>query len=179
MSFLTPEMSLFVFTGLKTESELIELFGVEPDDAWTINEEDFHANTDTGKVLHVISGPNSTGVRYDSPSNDDPESEFEARLTALLDRVERLGEPLQRLRASHAYPFGNMEVVLRFHTVVTPGYRTGLIFDLESQNRILALGADVFADFPFTPFDQRDGNRYRPRRTTGDLHQPSADTDSP
>jgi hypothetical protein len=164
MEFIVPAMSLYVFTGLENEDELIDLLGVDPDDSWTMHEDSSVGKTDTGKLLKYIGGPNSTGVRYDSPLNGEPDAEFEDRLTALLDRVEPMAGALAGLRRIHSYPYGNMELALRMHTVVGPKYRSGLVIDAVSILRIIALGADLFVDYAFTPFDSRDGNRYRLRR---------------
>jgi len=169
--FVYPDMSLYVFTGLESEEDLIKLLGVAPDDAWTKDEDSGYADTDTGKKLYIVGGPNATGVRYNSPLNGDPECGFEDRLTALLDRVEPIADRLAELRRTHSYPNGNLEVVLRFHAVVGPGFRTGLVIPSSCIDRVIGLGADLFAAFPFTPFDQRDGNRYRPRRSSGNETQ--------
>lgn len=169
MSFISPTVSLYIFTGLETEEELCSLLGVAPDDAWTMDEESEYFKTDTGEVLYYVGGPHSTGVIYDSPLNGDPEADYEARLKALLDRLEPIVAPLAALRSTHSYPFGQMETVLRFHSVVGPGFRTGLVLDPSGLTRIVALGADVFLDFAFTPFDRREGNRYRLRRRDEDL----------
>ncbi len=163
MTFLMPTISLYIFTGHKTEEELISILAIDPDDAWTMEEESEHFTTDTGKSMYYIAGPHSTGARYDSPLNNDPTADYSVRLNALLDRLDPMIEPLANLRQTHSYPFGNMEVVLRLHAVVGPSIRTGLVIDPETITRIIAMEADVIADFAFTPFDTRDGNRYRPR----------------
>ena len=168
MSFLVPSMSLYVFTGHESEVELIEALGIDPDNAWTMEEESGYGKKDTGGWLYYIAGPHSTGVRYDSPLNADSDSDFEPRLTALLDRVEPMADALAEFRRTHTYPYGNMEVVLRMHTVVGPGYRSGLAINADSIARIVALGADLFVDYAFTPFDSRDGNRYRLKRLDTD-----------
>jgi len=165
MAHAAPSLSLYIFTGLETKEELCSVLGVEPDSSWTMGEDaQYFPDPDTGDTIYFIGGPHSTGVIYESPLNSDPDADYGARLDALLDRLAPIQGPLAQLRTSHSHHFGQMEILLRYHAVVSPGYNTGVGIEPAQIARIMELSADVVFDFAFTPFERRDGNRYRLRR---------------
>jgi hypothetical protein len=161
--FSVPLISLYLFTGLETKEELIALLGVNPDGAWTRNEDCEYWTTDDGNDMVFLDGPNSTGAVFHSPHNNDPTAQYDDRLEALLDRISPIAEALTKLRENHTHPFGNMETVLRVHGEIAPNSSTGFAMDPDNIDRIVALGADIFFDFAVSPFDARDGRRFRLR----------------